>query len=244
MSLHVFTPTDPRLGRHVEHDEASRAHAFTVAEAKPQVDTFWPDVAPVLNQKKLGGCVGFTGADILNTAPFAPVRTAKNKGKFYTDADGIKFYEAATVADAIPGQYPPDDTGSSGLGLAKALQKLGLITHYTHAFSWSAFVQAILTQPVALGTLWTNAMFTPDKSGVVHVGPLTQANIAGGHEYMARGISFSRCLVLCRNHWEASWDGTTAAQKLPGEFWLPIADLQTLLANQGDVTVLHGVGMS
>jgi hypothetical protein len=234
----------PALGRLVEHDERSRNFAFTAATPKLEADTFWPDSAPVLNQGNIGGCVGWTGADILNTAPFTPVRTAKNSGQFYADADGLKFYEAATRADNISGSYPGQDTGSSGLGLAKALKKLGLIDRYTHAFSWSAFVQAILTQPVALGTLWTNKMFTPDKSGVVHVGPVAQANIAGGHEYMARGISFTHSLVLCRNHWEPSWDPKTNAQKLPGEFWLTFADLKTLLANQGDVTVLHGVGMS
>lgn len=228
------------LGRHVQHDTRSRDFAFTVAEAKQEVDTFWTDEAPVLNQGDIGGCVGWTGADILNTDPFAKVRAAKNGGKFYTDADGLKFYEAATRADSIAGQYKPDDTGSSGLGLAKALKNLGLIDRYTHAFSWDAFVQAILTQPVALGTLWTKKMFTPTKDGVAHVGTLTDANIAGGHEYMARGISFSRSLVLCRNHWEPTWDGHQQAEKEPGEFWLTFADLKTLLANQGDVTVLHG----
>lgn len=248
VSRHIFTPTDPRLGRHVEHDSRSRDFAFTATTPKPEVDTFWPDSAPVLNQGNIGGCVGWTGADLLNTAAFATVRNTQNKSRFYTNADGLKFYEAATKADNIPGYYLPgdpqsSDTGSSGLGLAKALKDLGLINRYTHAFSWTAFVQAILTQPVALGTLWTNGMFKPDASGVAHVGPLTDSNIAGGHEYMARGISFSRGLVLCRNHWTLTWDSKTNAQKLPGEFWLAIPDLQTLLANQGDVTVLHGVGM-
>jgi hypothetical protein len=234
------------LGRLVEHDERSRNYAFQVVTTpKPEVDTFWLDNAPVLNQGDIGGCVGWTGADLLNTEPFAPVRNGKNAGRFFTNADGLKFYEAASKADSIPGYYKPGDpksvdSGSSGLGLGKALKKLGLITSYSHAFSWHAFVQAILTQPVALGTLWTNTMFTPDANGVVHVGPLTNANIAGGHEYGARGISFSRGLVLCRNHWDKSWNPRTNGQKLPGEFWITIPDLQTLLANQGDVTVLHG----
>lgn len=242
MTTHVqkFTPTDQRLGRHVEHDSRSRDFTIQVTTPKPEVDTFWTDTAPVLNQGNIGGCVGWTGADILNTDLFAPLRMAKNKGKYFTNADGLKFYEAASKADSIAGAYPPDDTGSSGIGLGKALKTLGLITSYTHAFTWTAFVQAILTQPVALGTLWTNKMMTPDSSGVAHVGALTDANIAGGHEYMARGISFTRGLILCRNHWTPTWDSKTNGQKLPGEFWLTIPDLKTLLANQGDVTILHG----
>lgn len=231
--------TDPRLGRHVEHDPRSRDYPFRIGTPKPEVDTFWADHAPILNQGNIGGCVGWTGADILNT-DFYP----RKSGKYFTNADGLKFYEAATKADNIPGYYLPgdpksSDTGSSGLGLAKALKSLGLIKSYTHAFSWNAFVQAILTQPVALGSLWTNKMFTPDASGVAHVGSLAESNIAGGHEYMARGISFTRGLVLCRNHWTPTWDAKTNQQKLPGEFWLTFHDLQTLLANQGDVTVLH-----
>ena len=234
----------PALGRVVDHDPRSRNFAFQATAPKPEVDTFWPDTAPVLNQGNIGGCVGWTGADILNTDTFANVRKAKNGGHFFTDTDGLRFYEAASKADNIPGYYLPgdphsSDTGSSGLGLGKALKKLGYISSYTHAFSWSSFVQAILTQPVGLGTDWTNQMFKPDASGVAHVGPLTDANIAGGHEYMCRGISFTRGLVLCRNHWTPTWDSKANGQKLAGEFWLTIPDLKTLLANQGDVTVLH-----
>lgn len=168
------------------------------------------------------------------------MRKAKNKGRFYTDKDGLAFYEAATRADNIPGSYKPDDTGSSGLGLAKALQKLGLIDRYTHAFTWDQFTAAITAGPVALGTLWTNKMMTPDSQGVARVGALNDSTIAGGHEYMCRGINAEKSLVLCRNHWEPTWDSKTSGAKVPGEFWLTFTDLKKLLANQGDVTVLHG----
>lgn len=236
---------DPRLARHVEHDSRSKGFAFKVATPKPIVTTFWTDAAPILDQKDLGGCVGWTGADILNTDKFTPVRLAKNKGQYYFDADGLAFYEAATHADNIRGFYPPNDTGSSGLGLAKALKKLGLIDGYTHAFTWDAFLQAIMSQPVAFGTLWTKAMFNPDAQGVVHVGPITNSTIAGGHEYSGRGYDVERDLVLCRNHWNKTWNPGTVRQKVPGEFWVPGADMRKLLlpVNQGDITILHGVGV-
>ena len=239
--------TDPRLGRHVEHDSRSLAYPVTAEVPKELTDVFWPDVAPVLDQGNLGACVGFTGADFLNTTFAASVRTAVNKGSFFDNTDGGRFYHLATLSDNIAGTYPPDDTGSSGLGLAKALKKLGYIKSYLHAFTWAQFQSAIATQPVCMGTLWTNGMFKCDSYGVIHVGSLSQDNIAGGHEWMIRGISYTKGLCLGRNHWSAKWDTVDGEKnviptgnKVPGEFWIPIKDVQKLLlsANQGDVTVL------
>lgn len=245
VKIDKLKPKTPGLGRHVEHDSRSRNFAFLARPPAKQIDVFWSDSAPVLNQGDLGGCVGWTGADILNTDIFIPLRRAKNNAKTYTDKEALRFYELATSKDDISGSYPPNDTGSSGLGLAKALQSLGLIDRYSHCFTWSQFLAAIQTQPVALGTLWTNTMSQPDRYGVVRVGSLSEDNIAGGHEYMCRGISFTKSMVLCRNHWGPTWSPKKSGGKLPGEFWLPFSDLQELLSskNQGDVTVLHGTGL-
>lgn len=245
VKINKFVPKHPGLGRHVEHDSRSRNFAFTAPPPTKQIDVFWSDPAPVLDQGELGGCVGWTGADILNTDLFTPIRKAKNGGKYFKDPDALKFYELATRKDDISGHYPPDDTGSSGLGLAKALRVAGLIDRYTHCFTWSQFLAAIQTQPVALGTIWTNTMSLPDKHGVVRIGSLNEDNIIGGHEYMCRGISFTKSMVLCRNHWSNTWSTGRYGGKLPGEFWLPFSDLQELLSskNQGDVTVLHGTGL-
>jgi hypothetical protein len=230
---------DSRLGRHVEHDSRSWDFAVTAETPAKPVDVFWGDQAPILNQGNVGGCVGFTGADFLNTDFAKQVRHAHNSDQFYGNDEGLTLYHDATVADNIKGTYPPDDTGSSGLGLAKALVKLGLIKSYQHAFTWAHFQAAIAVQPVAVGTLWTNDMFKPNKDGVIKVGSLSDDNIAGGHEYMIRGISYTKNLVLMRNHWDYSWSPHTSGQKLPGEAWISIPDFQELLANQGDVTVLR-----
>lgn len=240
--LTQYDQKDPRLGRKVEHD--SRSLQFAVEEPRKlkEVDVFHADEAPILDQGQVGGCVGFTGADILNTDFFRSVRNQHNSGNYFNDDDGLRFYHDATVSDSYPGTYPPNDTGSSGLGLAKALKKAGFITRYKHCFAWRSFQTAVQSQPVALGTVWTNSMFKPDKNGVLKVGTINDANIAGGHEYMARGISYTRGLVLCRNHWNATWDTSEAYKdggKVPGEFWITFADMQKLLANQGDCTVLE-----
>lgn len=242
-TIKVYHPTDPRLKRHVEHDDRSRNFAFAAAPKVVDKTIFWENDAPILDQLKLGGCVGFTGADVMNTAMFTPIRRNRNGNQFFNNNDGKFFYQQATMNDSIKGQYPPDDTGSSGLGLAKALKKLGYIDGYTHVLSWNAYLTAIQKQPLALGTLWTNNMFQPNADGVVSVGELTDANIAGGHEYSVRGRNADTHLNLCRNHWNKSWSPHTIKQKLPGEFWITDNDLKLLLKNQGDITVLHGVGL-
>jgi hypothetical protein len=242
IQIEYIDQKDPRLGRHVEHDSRSLQYAVAEPRKLTQKDVFHEDAGPILDQGQLGACVGFTGADILNTTYFANIRATHNSNNYFNDDDGMRFYHDATVSDNISGTYPPDDTGSSGLGLAKALKTAGLISSYKHVFSWAQFQAAIAKQPVALGTLWTNSMFKPDKNGVVKVGSLSNSNIAGGHEYMARGISYTRGLVLCRNHWNTNWDTSEKVKdggKVPGEFWVTFADLQKLLANQGDCTVLN-----
>lgn len=239
-----YDVNDPRLGRIREHDERSRGFAVQEEDLSAVDRTiFWEDDAPILDQGNLGGCVGWTGADILNMAMFKPVRDRVNGGAFFDNQDGKNFYHLATIADNISGHYPPTDTGSSGLGLAKALKKLGYVDVYHHCFSWNSYLTALSKQPVALGTVWTNDMFKPDRNGVVRVGSLSDSNIAGGHEYSCRGRDATRKLNLCRNHWTATWDTEHDGQKVPGEFWLTDDDLKLLLKNQGDVTVLHGVGM-
>lgn len=243
--INKFTPTDPRLGRHIEHDTRSRNFPITAsAPAKPKT-VFWPTVPNVLDQKHLGACVGFTGADILDTDLFKPVRKKLNRGRAYTSRDGVKFYHLATMNDNIAGTYPPDDTGSSGLGLAKALQKLKIIDKYSNVFSYAELLAAIEVSPIAVGVVWTQQMFQPNADGVVTVGVVDNTTIAGGHEFSLRGHDVDQGLWLARNHWGNAWSPNTNGQKLPGEFWLPDADIQILLSseNQGDAMVLHGSGL-
>jgi hypothetical protein len=223
------------LGRHQQHDPRSRGFRFRTAAPVAHKTVYHPTTPVILNQKSVGACVGFTGADLLNTAAFAAVRKSFNHSRLYQNRDGLDFYHLASAADAIPGTYPPDDTGSSGIGLAKAFTRLGLIDHYTHAFGFDHFRDAIAVKPVAVGTLWTQTMFTPDADGIVTVGSLADDNIAGGHEYMVRGIDYEKQIVWARNHWAKSWGKA-------GEFGVRFDDFEQLLENGGDVTVLHGAG--
>ena len=148
-----YPRTDRRLGRCVEHDSRSWDFQARSVKKPPDIDVIWEDRAPVLDQWNLGGCVGWTGADILNTEIFKPVRDKCNAGAYFNDFNGKTFYHLSTVNDSIVGIYPPDDTGSSGLGLAKALKKVGYVTSYNHVFAWNSYLTWIAKQPLAVGTL-------------------------------------------------------------------------------------------
>lgn len=232
---HIAHP-EYSLGRHQEHHAASLDHPFTLAAPVTHTTVYYPTTPIILNQKDVGGCVGFTGADLLNTQAYAAVRKAFNRGRLYQNRDGLNFYHLATEDDAIDGTYPPDDTGSSGIGLAKALVGLGLVDRYTHAFGFDHFRDAIAVQPVACGTLWTQTMFTPDADAIVEVGDFSDDNIAGGHEYMVRGIDYEKEIVWARNHWGKAWGKA-------GEFGVRFDDFERLLLNGGDVTVMHGAAV-
>ena len=237
-------PGNPhRLGRHYEWDSRSLDWP-TPHKDVANVDTVWPDGAPILNQADIGSCTGDTDADILNTEFFAAVRQAKNNGNYFNQADAYKFYHQATINSSIGGGqiWPPNDTGSSGPAAAQALVQDGYITSYGHATDWNSFCASIEKQPVMVGSIWTQDMFNPDANGVISVGSLDEDNQAGGHEYMVRGILYSKNLVLMRNHWYAEdnvtpWCPGSDGTKLPGEAYITIPDFQRLLVAQGDVTV-------
>lgn len=151
------------------------------------------------------------------------------KGRAYlSETDAVSFYSAATGLDndQIPGVYPPDDTGTSAVGIAKAMQAAGIIAKYQWTFGWDHFCAAMETGPVMLGTNWYTQMFTPNVRGVCIIG----GKMEGGHAYLARGIDYQKQLVRCRNHWTTDWG-------YHGEFYLRFDVLQQLLSEQGDVLV-------
>jgi hypothetical protein len=222
-----------RLGRHIEHDERSRAFPFTAPAPTPSRSVLWGMTDTVLHQK-LNACTGNAAAHCLNTDLFRPVRRTKNYGKLFVQDDAVRIYSLATRHDEFPGTYPPTDKGSSGLGVAKACRRLGYITRYTHCFSFDQFLTAVESQPVLVGTFWTRDMNRPDPAGLVRPGPLTAANRVGGHEYLCRGVDYENRLLRFRNSWGSRWGKA-------GELFIGFDDFATLLKADGDATVLQGV---
>jgi hypothetical protein len=206
----------------------------------------WTRRSPILDQAALGSCTGnaatgLLGTDTSNrtgatTVTISDQGAAASKGFFTAgehtlDEDfAVALYSLATRRDSIPGEYPPTDTGSSGIGVAKALKSLGLATSYTHAFSLQALQSALQSGPVLIGIPWLNSMFNPAADGRI---PLDQSSgVAGGHE-----LELARYDAQAGEYWVANSWGTSWGQS--GWGYLAEADLSWLLSQQGDVTVPH-----
>lgn len=207
------------LGRKVNHDPRSWAFQAPVATSHQPVSH--AHFGPVLDQGQVGSCTGNAMAQALNTAPFH-----KRGSRLLTEADAVSIYADATKIDGSPGEYPAEDTGSDGLSVCKVAKARGLITSYSHAFSFEQAIGALQLQPVLFGTAWHQSMFQPDGKGFVH----PDGNVAGGHEILAIADTGDHLVFL--NSWGKQWGRN-------GRFFLSYEDFRALLAEQGDVTVPH-----
>lgn len=214
--------TDLRpLGRHVEHDPRSRDYPFEVVAATPLRKVLWRRYGRVLDQGQLGSCTGNAITGALNTSPLR-----KTGAISLTEKDAVSIYEAATIVDGIPGQYPPDDTGSSGLAVCKVAKIRGLISGYRHAFTLAQALQALMVGPVITGVSWYEGFDTPDASGLVTI----SGQVRGGHEFEVLGYDPTTDLLTAVNSW-----GTLYG--VSGRFHFTSKTWEVLLGQQGDVTV-------
>ncbi|MFD8805553.1 hypothetical protein [Streptomyces sp. NPDC059597] len=219
-----------RLGRHVEHDPRSLRYAVGVLPASAIQPVQWQRRAAIFDQGQLGSCTGNAATGLLGTdsaARTGATSVTVNGATVAVDEDlAVRVYELATQLDTITGSYPPDDTGSSGLGAAKALKQLGLATSYTHAFSLTALKSVLQHGPAMIGIVWLNSMFDPHPDGTL---PVDRASgVAGGHELVVSGWDGARFRL--DNSWGSGWGDH-------GSCWVTEADMQWLLSQQGDVTV-------
>ena len=214
-------PGPGRLGRHIEHDPASRAFPVVPVGA-PLVKVLHVRRVAAFDQGNLGSCTGNAATGILDTVPFRDT----SKPPYY-EKYAVGVYADATVIDGFPGQYPPDDTGSSGLAVAKVLKNRGLISVYNHAFGITAALEALQTNAVITGVNWYSGFDDPDPvTGIAKLG----GHVRGGHEFEVLGYDPATDLVTAINSWGTGWG-------LKGRFRFTSKDWAQLLAEQGDVTV-------
>lgn len=215
-----MTRTPFPLGRKLEPNHDPRSLNFP-APAAAVITKQWTHYGPILDQGQVGSCTGNAMAQSLNTAPLHRARQP-----YLTEADAVSLYSLATQLDAYQGTYPPTDSGSDGLSVAKAAQQQGRITQYSHAFGLDHALEALMTGPVLLGTPWFAAMFQPDSKGFVK----PTGALAGGHEYALVGVNVAAKYVTCLNSWSSSWG-------LSGFFRMTFDTLNTLLAQNGDAVL-------
>ncbi len=222
---------DPRLGRIIHHDSRSLAYPF-VADGTPIRAIRHARYVPVFDQGSTGSCTGNAALGCLGTGPlYAPV------APYVTSWDeelALAIYSRATELDDVTGTYPPDDTGSSGLAVARALRNRGWISGYTHVLSGAAGVAAALQHgPLIIGIPWYQSMFTLTDEHFAVIEP--GAQIAGGHEivvdeYQPGSLTEEGYFGLT-NSWGESWGED-------GRFYLSYGTMDRLLHEDGDATVL------
>ncbi len=233
--LHVVVVDqhDPRLGRQVVHDPRSRSFPFPIA-ALPDKPTravrhrIWgPRTTPA---QDIGCC---TGVDQAVKCDAAGNRV---RGVILGLDDAKSVYRIASGIDPFAGQWPPDDTGSSGLAACKAAVQLGWITRYEWLFAGARQVLAAVagdsTRPgrcVGVGTWWHEGMFRPDPDTLL-VRP-TGARV-GGHQWTITGWEprYNALEGLC-------WWGPGFGDN--GRFRITLDDLDDLLADDGDAHVTY-----
>lgn len=211
-----------RLGRHKEHDV--RSFAYSTAEAPEHVTmetTFWARRSVILDQGNVGSCTGNAEAGVIATD------SLHRKGSTGIDEHvALRLYQNATRLDHIQGEYPPDDTGSTGLAVMKAAKKLGWISGYRHSFSFRATLTALQAGPAIVGMAWLTGCDTPDESGIIDY----KGSIRGGHEVLCRGVDMGVELLWFDNSWGQDWG-------LNGSFAMRFEDFKVAMADGGDVTV-------
>jgi len=214
-----------RLGRHVEHDERSKHYALdtsglTISSVRHTRHT------PVFDQGDLGCCTGCAMCGALATDPFFATET----GVPFTLDTAIGLYGAATRLDDVPGIYPPADTGSTGVAVAKAAKNRNWISGYLHTFSLNDALKALSTTPIIIGISWYSSFDRPDSNGVVAI--KRGATVRGGHEIcvdelVVQGSSIS---IGFSNSWGTTWGKQ-------GRGYMTANTFATLLARRGDVVV-------
>lgn len=221
-----------RLGRHVLHDDRSLQY-----DARMLLDKLHPEaryrplktvehkcLVDPWDQGKIGDCTANAGFGLLMTEPFHRLHW------HFTEPDCVKLYELETSLDdsQIPGRYPAQDTGSTGLWSMKALERLKLVTGYYHAFALRTVLNLLQQWPVSTGLPWYESMFDVDSDNVIQYSE--GSGIAGGHQIALVGFDLDNQRIRVRNSWGTGWaDG--------GYAWFKLGDYDALLHQDGDAVV-------
>lgn len=228
MNRHIPWEPSPHggpLGRNVNHDPRSWNYRVT-RRATVLRSVRHRRRVPIYDQGNLGSCVAHAGKGCLSTAPF--------RHRFVSERLIVATYSQLTRLDDIPGQYPPEDTGSDGLSFGKLAKAKGWIPGYQHAMGITDALDALQTHAVITGVDWHEGFDQPNADGLVTI----SGQVRGGHEfvvdeYRQRGTvpTPAEDLVGCANSWSTRWG-------LRGRFFMTVSTWARLLEAEGDGTVL------
>ncbi len=222
--------TDPRNASFHMH----RALAPTEA-ANPVLLKTWGFSGVPLDQGLSGTCTGHAGAHFIHCSPIAH-KTFIDPFILYREAVLSDEY-TDNDSDAVKANNDDLQAGSSGTGVAKALEKRGLISSYLWAQRFEDAITWVLTRgPVMVGSNWYESMEKPNASGRLVITP--GSPIVGGHEWLIRGADKKRGLALMVNSWGPKWGGVgkwEGAKVRPGHALVDFDTLARLFHEDGDV---------
>lgn len=179
---------------------------------------------PRPNPKQLWGNCSFVAECVMGNSVGNRV-----KGVTLDMYDADRGYSLATTLDPFPGQWPPEDTGSSGLAAAKAAVQLGYSSHYEWYFGIDAVLDGLQQHALSVGTWWYWDMFTATGAR-----PLVRptGGKAGGHQWTLYKYdpSTSPLYIGKQRVGGICWWGPSFRT-----FELTVDDFAELLADDGDV---------
>ncbi len=229
----------PGLGRHQVLDPRSLAYRRAY-DGQPLRATAWEPRIPVLNQTNLlaqgirtaqaygldddvddlASCTGNAAAALLSIllSPEQAYAAAFNTA----DASSAEHFAIGLYADATTcdqwseAAWPTQDVGSSGLGVAKAMRRRGLIDQYGHATTAEELCALLQTGPVLMGLPWHAAFSDPDTQGFIDTdSDWASSPLEGGHEvcvtaledvaYTDGALDPDHTVLRFRNSWGAPW---------------------------------------
>ncbi|MER6844861.1 hypothetical protein [Streptomyces platensis] len=230
----------PQLGRHRVLDPRSLAYRRPyTGETIRTVE--WAPRVPVLDQQNLlsqgihtsemfdgvddvdalGSCTANAATALLSV--LLTHDECMKAGLDTTDAAAAERFAVGLYADATNSDewldytWPSDDCGSSGLGVAKALRRRGLIDQYGHATTAEELCMLLQTGPVLMGMPWHDSFFSPVSSIALldEIPDWQSSPVVGGHEVLITAIesvaqiegdfTYEHTVLRCRNSWSTSW---------------------------------------
>src|SRR5215831_373960 len=182
-----------RLGRHIQHDEKSRA--FVAAQATKIISvTHRSHGLLPFDQGEVGSCTAEALTAAGNTSP-----NFKSHHTVRTQEDAYALYSEETREEGEP--WPPNDPGGTCLAVCKAGVKMGWVKSYHHAFGLDQALKALVVRPVITGIAWYEGFDNPATNGMVSI----NGEVRGGHEIMAFEIDALHKVVWFLNSWGKSY---------------------------------------
>lgn len=190
--------TDPRLGAILGSRPKEPKGRRALSTPTP-VSRKWP-VKKLLNQKQLGGCVGWGCVHALSAMKpkLAPIEV--------TNLTARQIYFHAQRHDDHPGgEYPKADPKLGGTYVidgGNAVIAKGYAKGFNWIYAWDEFLSALShIGPVGLASFWKFDMFFPDAQGFVTYTGLQQ----GAHFICANEVNMEEEWIGFPNSWGTTW---------------------------------------